>query len=71
MMIGKLLQAKRKHLFWTPCAAHCIDLMLEDIGKLPHVSKALERAITLTGYIYNHTRVLNMMRHFTDRKELV
>lgn len=31
---GKLLEAKRPHLFWTPCAAHCIDLMLEDIGKI-------------------------------------
>nr|VDD32659.1 unnamed protein product [Brassica oleracea] len=31
---GKLLEAKCPHLFWTPCAAHCIDLMLEDIGKI-------------------------------------
>ena len=28
---GMLLMKKRKHLFWSPCAAHCIDLMLEDI----------------------------------------
>ncbi|XP_071933614.1 uncharacterized protein [Coffea arabica] len=27
---GKILMEKRKRLFWTPCAAHCIDLMLED-----------------------------------------
>ena len=25
------------NLFWTPCATHCIDLMLEDIGKIPLV----------------------------------
>ncbi|GJW45218.1 hypothetical protein Tco_0074017 [Tanacetum coccineum] len=31
---GKLLMAKRKHLYWTPHAAHCIDLMLEDIGRI-------------------------------------
>nr|GEZ88930.1 hypothetical protein [Tanacetum cinerariifolium] len=35
---GKLLMAKRKHLYWTPCAAHCIDLMLEDIGKIQRAS---------------------------------
>ena len=29
-----LLMEKRKHLFWSPCAAHCIDLMLEDIGNM-------------------------------------
>ena len=32
--IGMLLMEKRKHLFWSPCAAHCIDLMLEDIASM-------------------------------------
>ena len=31
---GMLLMEKRKYLFWSPCAAHCIDLMLEDIGNM-------------------------------------
>ncbi|KAL5165454.1 hypothetical protein HKD37_18G050579 [Glycine soja] len=26
-------KAKRKHLNWTPCAAHCIDLIFEDFEK--------------------------------------
>ncbi|GKC96414.1 hypothetical protein Tco_1161856, partial [Tanacetum coccineum] len=30
---GEMLMDKRKKLFWTPCAAHCIDLMLEDFEK--------------------------------------
>ena len=29
---GMLLMEKRRHLLWSPCTAHCIDLMLEDIG---------------------------------------
>ena len=29
---GEMLMDKRKHLYWTPCAAHCVDLMLEEIG---------------------------------------
>ena len=32
--IGMLLMEKRKHLFWYACVAHCIDLMLEDIGNM-------------------------------------
>ena len=28
----KLLM-KKYNLYWTPCAAYCIDLMFEDIGK--------------------------------------
>ena len=34
VVAGELLMEKRKKLFWNPCAAHCIDLMLKDIGKL-------------------------------------
>ncbi|XP_075500591.1 uncharacterized protein LOC142539197 [Primulina tabacum] len=51
VLAGKLLQAKRSNLFWTPCAAHCIDLMLEDIGKIEVVRKTISRAIALVGYI--------------------
>ena len=69
--LGKLLKAKRKHLYWTPCAAHCIDLMLEDIGKIPRIKKTIERAIFLVGYIYNHTTSLNMLRSFPKKHELV
>ncbi|PSS34880.1 RuvB-like [Actinidia chinensis var. chinensis] len=29
----EMLMEKRKRLFWTPCASHCIDLMLEDFEK--------------------------------------
>ena len=31
---GMLLMEKLKHLFWSPCVAHCIDLMLEDIASM-------------------------------------
>ena len=71
MLAGKLLEAKRPNLYWTPCAAHCIDLILEDIGKIPRIAKTLERVIQLTGYIYNHGGVLNMMREYTKQRELV
>lgn len=29
----KMLEQKKARLFWTPCAAHCIDLIMEEIGK--------------------------------------
>ncbi|XP_042472577.1 uncharacterized protein LOC122055277 [Zingiber officinale] len=70
VLAGKLLQAKRPNLFWTPCAAHCIDLMLEDIGKIEVVRKTISRAIALVGFIYNHGSVLHMMRECTENKEL-
>ncbi|XP_016189421.1 uncharacterized protein LOC107630719 [Arachis ipaensis] len=36
---GEMLMKKRKKLFWTPCAAHCIDLMLEDLKKKSNTSQ--------------------------------
>lgn len=30
---GELLMLKRKNLYWTPCVAHCIDLIFEDFEK--------------------------------------
>ncbi|KAF5755625.1 putative ribonuclease H-like superfamily [Helianthus annuus] len=65
-----MLMAKRKNLFWTPCSAHCLDLMLEDIGKIEKVKKTIEKGIFLVGYIYNHSMVLNMMREHTKNAEL-
>nr|KYP35509.1 hypothetical protein KK1_043451 [Cajanus cajan] len=70
VMAGKILQTVRPHLFWTPCAAHCLDLMLEDIGKIPKVKRVIQRGIKLVGYIYNHTLTLNTMRKYTNKVEL-
>ncbi|KAJ9682088.1 hypothetical protein PVL29_018125 [Vitis rotundifolia] len=71
VMAGRLLELKRPHLYWTPCAAYCLDLMLEDIEKLPNIKRTLERAISLNWYIYNRSGLLNMMRRFTGQRELL
>ncbi|ERM93718.1 hypothetical protein AMTR_s00004p00241870 [Amborella trichopoda] len=41
---GSKLMDKKKHLVWTPCAAHNIDLMLEEIGEIKIVKETLEEA---------------------------
>ncbi|KRH13328.1 hypothetical protein GLYMA_15G231600v4 [Glycine max] len=71
VLAGKLLEEKRKHIYWTPCAAHCIDLMLKDIGKLPLIRKTIRRAINLVGFIYAHSSTLSLLRNFTNKRELV
>ncbi|CAM8979646.1 unnamed protein product [Rhodiola kirilowii] len=67
---GKLLMAKRANLYWTPCAAHCIDLMLEDIGSLAKITSALKKCMFMNGYIYSHIPLVNMMRRFTNQRNL-
>ncbi|XP_050916790.1 uncharacterized protein LOC127131960 [Lathyrus oleraceus] len=67
----KILTSKRPNMFWTSCAAHCIDLMLEDIGKIPKVDKVIKNGVKVVGYIYNHTFALNLMRKVIGNVELV
>ncbi|XLU20766.1 hypothetical protein S245_056832, partial [Arachis hypogaea] len=71
VLAGKLLMEKRPNLFWTPCAAHCLDLMFEDIGKLPLIQKTIKSAISLVSFTYSHSSTLSMLRQFTNGKELV
>ena len=58
---GKLLM-KKYNLYWTPCAAHCIDLMFEDIGKRENVFDLITNAQKITNFIYNHAWFLATMR---------
>jgi hypothetical protein len=61
MVVGRLFELRQPTIFWTSCVAHCIDLMLEDIGRLVWVPKVVDDAKSITKYIYNHTNV-NTMR---------
>ncbi|XP_042402842.1 uncharacterized protein LOC121992487 [Zingiber officinale] len=70
VLVEKLLEAKRPHLYWTPCAAHCVDLILEDIGKLPDFKATLKKAMSMNAYIYVRPGMVNMLRQFTRQKEL-
>jgi hypothetical protein len=71
VVVGKLLMERYRTLYWTPCVARCIDLMLEDMGKIPWIKEIVESTRSVTKYIYNHTYVLTLMRQFIGNKELV
>jgi hypothetical protein len=72
VVAGRMLMERYPSLYWSPCVAHCIDLMLEDMGKLPWIKEIIDstRSVTIYIYIY-HTFVLSLMRQFTENKELV
>ncbi|KAM3277719.1 hypothetical protein ACQJBY_045554 [Aegilops geniculata] len=67
---ASMLTAKRPSIFWNGCAAHCLDLMLEDLGKLGPVAKTISSAREVTSFLYAHTRVLDLMSKFLG-KDLV
>ncbi|XP_058218976.1 uncharacterized protein LOC131329685 [Rhododendron vialii] len=72
--VGKRLQAHYGSFYWSPCAAHCLDLMLENFAKpqhFPHIDATIQKAKKVTRYIYSHAWVLNTMRKdFTNGRDL-
>ncbi|KAL7096883.1 hypothetical protein ACP275_10G108600 [Erythranthe tilingii] len=68
---GKRLMLERPHIFWSPCAAHCIDLMLEDIGKMTKIKRCIEKAKKITSFIYNSDKIVNLMKSYTKERELL
>jgi hypothetical protein len=71
VVVGRILMQRYPTLFWTPCAAHCIYLILEDMGKIPYIRDIVETAKSIKNFIYNHAYVLILMRIFTNNKDLV
>ncbi|KAK3194394.1 hypothetical protein Dsin_025704 [Dipteronia sinensis] len=59
---GKMLEEKRRNLFWTPCAVYCIDQMLEDILNIKWVGECVDKAKKITRFIYNSTWLLSFMK---------
>jgi len=68
---GKILMEKYNHLYWTPCVAHCIDLILEDIGKIPSLKKVIVQGRQITSYIYGHSVLHSEFLQLSNNKELV
>ncbi|XP_019169551.1 PREDICTED: uncharacterized protein LOC109165304 [Ipomoea nil] len=58
-------------LYWTPCAVHCINLMFKDIFEIRHFSMAYKRALKLSVYIHSKTKLLNWLRKYTGKRDLV
>jgi hypothetical protein len=65
MAAASLMLEKRPTLFWTGCATHTINLILEGIGKLPKYKQVIDRARNLTAFIYSHHKTLSIMRNVT------
>ena len=55
---------KKFDLYWTSCAAHCIDLIFKDIDKRPNVTNVISNARKITNFIYNHGWLLTEMKKY-------
>lgn len=59
-------------MYWTPCAAHCIDLIFEDFEKKLKVHEVtIKKGRKITTYIYSRTMLISMLKKFTKGRDLV
>ncbi|KAL6334947.1 hypothetical protein AAG906_023752 [Vitis piasezkii] len=58
----RLISQKHKHINWSPCATHCLNLIFKDIGKMDNVTELVTRASKVTIFVYNHVALLSWLR---------
>ncbi|XP_022631719.1 uncharacterized protein LOC106776767 [Vigna radiata var. radiata] len=70
--VGELLMQKREKLYWTPCAAHCIDLIFEDFEKNLKVHElTIKKGRKITTYIYGRSMLISLLKKFTKGRDLI
>ena len=48
---GRLLNKKYRNGCWSPCADHCLNLILQDISKMPHVVDLAQRGSQVAKFL--------------------
>ncbi|KAK9923920.1 hypothetical protein M0R45_032317 [Rubus argutus] len=63
--------SRRKGVFWAVSASHCIELMLEKIGRTTSTKGILDKAKIITKFIYGHEAVLKLLKKHTLGRDLI
>jgi hypothetical protein len=63
----KHLRAKYPRIFYTWCAAHCVDLLIEDICKEPCIAATLSEVKALISLVMSHSALLHELRSRSSR----
>ncbi|XP_038678831.1 uncharacterized protein LOC119980269 [Tripterygium wilfordii] len=71
ILAGRRLNETFPGLYFAPCLARCLDLILEDFAKVDWISETIEKARSITKFVYNHSAVLNMVRRYTYGNDIV
>nr|XP_043611787.1 uncharacterized protein LOC122583450 [Erigeron canadensis] len=68
---GRLLSEKYPLISWSPCAAHCINLIMKDVSEIPEVANLIQLASRITVFMYNHKWPLNWLRKRPGWTEII
>ncbi|GBG81608.1 hypothetical protein CBR_g32600 [Chara braunii] len=60
-----------KHIFWIPCVAHVMDLILEDIGGIDWVATRIAQARLVTKFFKRHSHAREVLQAFTMKALLL
>ncbi|XP_065868688.1 uncharacterized protein [Euphorbia lathyris] len=58
-------------IFVSPCASHCLNLILEEFSKVDWVNRCILQAQTVSKFIYNNASLLDLMKKFTGSHDLI
>ncbi|MCO5566898.1 hypothetical protein L7F22_020581 [Adiantum nelumboides] len=64
--MGRKLEEEFPSIVWTPCASHCLDLLMEDIGNLLWVKAVVNQANDIVRFINAKVRVLAIYRGYSN-----
>ena len=67
----KILKTRFKRCFFTWCAAHCVDLLIEDICKEPSIAATIAQAKGLVTFVMQHQSLLRQFKEYSDGKILL
>lgn len=64
--MGEMLEDEFPTIVWTPCAAHCLDLMMEDIGKIDWISEVMADARLIVKFFRKKSKPLSIFRSYSE-----
>ncbi|XP_070667962.1 uncharacterized protein [Malus domestica] len=71
MAAANMMKLKRPNMFWTSCATHTLNLMIQGIGCLPKFKRVIDKAKSFTIFIYAHHKTLALMRKYMKKRDIV
>eukprot|EP01018_Ginkgo_biloba_P014575 Gb_29918 [translate_table: standard] len=63
---GLLVEPRYENIFWTPCAVHSLNLILNKIGKIEWIKKITNEAKEIEMFITNHHMAQAIHRQFAS-----
>nr|VDC96966.1 unnamed protein product [Brassica oleracea] len=69
---GRLLTERYPNISWSPCAAHCMNLILEDVGNMPNVKEKRQgwREIIRPGETRFATTFISLQSAYAHKDDL-